>query len=310
MPDQVGGVLLVVAHERGDRVLVEALDLLGVRGQHAEQQPVGAAADLLAGRAAAGGLHAEHQLGLLQRAAHVGGVGVDGRRRRPAPGAPAGPPPCGRPPPRRAAARRRGRPRSARGRPGARRRSRRAGGPARARRGRRTCRRRPRTRSQPEAGGAAHDVARVEVVAREQLLEEGAAKVLLGLVAGLGHRDLGERGDRRDVQVLAGVGAALAEQQHGARAPGRRTRSAPRRSPRRAARACRRPAAWPRSARAAPTPRRARRAAARSPPPGRRRGWPRSPRRARARPRPERRPPSRGGRRAGTGGIRVLSSMP
>ncbi len=67
-----------------------------------------------------------------------------------------------------------------------------------------------------QARGAAHDVARVEVVAREQLLEEGAAKVLFGLVARFGDGDLGERGDGRDVEVLAGVGLALAEHQHGA----------------------------------------------------------------------------------------------
>ena len=59
------------------------------------------------------------------------------------------------------------------------------------------------------------DVARLEVVARPQLLQERAAQRLLGLVARLGHRDLGQRGDRGDVQVLAGVGGPRAEHQHG-----------------------------------------------------------------------------------------------
>ena len=63
---------------------------------------------------------------------------------------------------------------------------------------------------------AAHDVARVQVLPGQQLLEEGAAKVLLGLVAGLGHGDLGQGGHRGHVQVLARVRAAGAQQQHGA----------------------------------------------------------------------------------------------
>jgi hypothetical protein len=46
-PDEVRAVLVVVAHERGDGVLVEGADLLGMGGQHAEQQPVGARADVL-----------------------------------------------------------------------------------------------------------------------------------------------------------------------------------------------------------------------------------------------------------------------
>ena len=42
---------------------------------------------------------------------------------------------------------------------------------------------------------------------RQHLLEERAAQGLLGLVARLGHRHLGEGRDRRHVQVVAGVGA-------------------------------------------------------------------------------------------------------
>ena len=37
-PDEIGGVLLVVADDRGHRVLVEAPHLLGVARQHAEQE--------------------------------------------------------------------------------------------------------------------------------------------------------------------------------------------------------------------------------------------------------------------------------
>ena len=44
--DEVGPVLVVVADDRGDGVLVEAADLLGVRGEHAEQQPIGAGPDV------------------------------------------------------------------------------------------------------------------------------------------------------------------------------------------------------------------------------------------------------------------------
>ena len=74
----------------------------------------------------------------------------------------------------------------------------------------------PRARSQPEPPGAAHDVGGLEVVARAELVDERAAQVVLDLLARLGERDLGETGDRREVQVFGGVrgrGLATPEQQ-------------------------------------------------------------------------------------------------
>src|SRR5215208_1358750 len=78
--DQVGRVLVVVANDRGDGVLVEGADLLRMRGEHTEQQAVGPAADVLRDRTAAAvgaAQHVEHELGLLDRAAQLGGVGVE-----------------------------------------------------------------------------------------------------------------------------------------------------------------------------------------------------------------------------------------
>ena len=250
---QVGGVLLVVARQRRDRVLVEAADLLGVAGQHAEQQPVGAAADLVARGPSPGRCHAQHQLGLLERAAHVGGIGVvrgqadqglaaqavghlagrvhrAGQQRVDAPAPPAVAITCASAPGislEIAASSRAGcafagigaQPDSAL------------------------------AEVAPQPARPAHDVARVQVLPGQQLLEEGAAQVLLGLVAGLGHRDLGQRGHRGHVQVLAGVGPARRRASAPRPAPGRRRRSAPRPRPRPGGRACRRPCAWPRSAR-------------------------------------------------------------
>ena len=65
-----------------------------------------------------------------------------------------------------------------------------------------------------QAGRAAGHLVGFDLRATQQLLDERAAQGLLGLVPGLGHGDLGERGDRRHVQVIAGVGATGAEQQH------------------------------------------------------------------------------------------------
>ena len=203
MPTRSVRVLVVVADDRRDRVLVERPDLLGVRGEHAEQQPVGAGADVLGDRAA-GAVGAaqdvEHELGLLDRAAELGRVGVEGRdaddavalqalgeRRRAA--ALAAP----RRRRRQAAARRRGRPCAGRARPGTRRRSsprRGAAGPSSARRTARP--RRARGRSRAARRGARPRPGRV-VGARAQLLEERAAQVLLDLLARLGDRDLGQR---------------------------------------------------------------------------------------------------------------------
>ena len=59
-----------------------------------------------------------------------------------------------------------------------------------------------------EPPGTAHDLARVQVGPRAQVLQERAAQVLLDLVPGLLDGDLGERRDRRQVQVLRGLRAA------------------------------------------------------------------------------------------------------
>ena len=80
MPDEVGAVLVVVADDRRDGVLVERADLLGVRGEHAEQQPVGAGADVLGDRRVGLLEDVEDQLGLLDRARQLGGVGVEARQ--------------------------------------------------------------------------------------------------------------------------------------------------------------------------------------------------------------------------------------
>jgi hypothetical protein len=66
-----------------------------------------------------------------------------------------------------------------------------------------------------------HDLVRVELVGLgAQLLQEGAAQVLLDLLLGLLDRDLGERGHRRQVEELHRLrghgGRRLAEQHHGA----------------------------------------------------------------------------------------------
>ena len=68
----------------------------------------------------------------------------------------------------------------------------------------------------PHPPRAPQDVRGVQVVALEQLLEQRAAQRLLGLVAGVRHGDLRQCGHRRHVEVLAGVGPALAQHQHGA----------------------------------------------------------------------------------------------
>jgi hypothetical protein len=74
--------------------------------------------------------------------------------------------------------------------------------------------------AQPRA--AAHQLVGRKLAAGAQVLEKGAAQVLLDLVAGLLDGDLGQRGDRGEVQVLRrlarrrGAGARAVEQQHGA----------------------------------------------------------------------------------------------
>jgi hypothetical protein len=57
-----------------------------------------------------------------------------------------------------------------------------------------------------QAARAAHDLARLEVRAGAEVLQEGAAQVLLDLLLGLLDRDLGQRGHRGQVEVLRGVG--------------------------------------------------------------------------------------------------------
>ena len=63
---------------------------------------------------------------------------------------------------------------------------------------------------------AAHDLRRVHVRPRAQLLEERAAQVLLDLLARLLDGDLGQAGHRREVQELQRLVVRLAEQQHAA----------------------------------------------------------------------------------------------
>jgi hypothetical protein len=68
-------------------------------------------------------------------------------------------------------------------------------------------------------------VGRIEIRPRQQLLQERAAQGLLGLVLGLHDGHLGQRRDRRHVQVLAGVRVSRPEQQHRAElTPARRDR--------------------------------------------------------------------------------------
>ena len=68
---QVRGVLLVVAHQGRDRVLVEAAHLLGIRGERAEQQAVRAALERLGVRVAAHEPDVEHELRLLHGQAQL-----------------------------------------------------------------------------------------------------------------------------------------------------------------------------------------------------------------------------------------------
>ena len=70
-----------------------------------------------------------------------------------------------------------------------------------------------------QPAGAAHDLVRVEVLAGAQVLQEGAAQVLLDLLLGLLDGDLGQAGDRRQVEELRRVRGrrrVAAQQQHGA----------------------------------------------------------------------------------------------
>ncbi len=76
--DEIGAVLVVIAHGRCDRVLVERAHLLGVRREHPEQQAIRALIDVLGDRLAGHRQHVEHELGLLHRAAQLGRVGVEG----------------------------------------------------------------------------------------------------------------------------------------------------------------------------------------------------------------------------------------
>ena len=94
----------------------------------------------------------------------------------------------------------------------------------------------PRDRSQPSRPARRTISRGAEVRARADVLEERAAQVLLDLLARLLDRDLGQRGDRGDVEELGGVGRAACARRAaaGRRRPGpRRSRSAPRRRPRR-----------------------------------------------------------------------------
>ena len=214
MPDEVGAVLVVVADDRRDGVLVEGAHLLGVRGEHAEEQAVGAGADVLGDRRVGLAQDVEHELGLLDRAPELGRVGVEAREADRAVLAQA----LGQPA--RALERALGRVVAAHGgqqgvdapvhvlgqRAGvvlgdgghhvARAVGRELGaqhhGAAR--------------QVAAQAPCAPHDLARLEVGARAQVLEERAAQVLLDLLLGLLDRHLGERGDRREVQELARLG--------------------------------------------------------------------------------------------------------
>ena len=76
---EVGRVLVVVLDDRRHRVLVERAHLLGMGGEHAEQQPVRARADVLGDRDVGAAQDVEHELGLLDRAAQLGRVGVEAR---------------------------------------------------------------------------------------------------------------------------------------------------------------------------------------------------------------------------------------
>ena len=185
------------------------------------------------GRAAARGGDAQHQLGLLERPARLGRPAAVGRQ--PDLGVAAQP--------RRGPARRVGRPGQQRvdlvlhrlGQRAGDLRGQRRDQPARAapvRVGAQRHEASPQVAA--KAGGPPLHVGRVELGPRQQLLEERAAQRLLGLVPGLDDGDLGERRDRRHVQVLAGVRPPRAQQQHRARARARPTRSAPRPSRRRA----------------------------------------------------------------------------
>ena len=57
-----------------------------------------------------------------------------------------------------------------------------------------------------QACGAAHDLARLEVWPRAQVLQEGAAQVLLDLLLGLLDGDLGQARDRGEVQEVRRLG--------------------------------------------------------------------------------------------------------
>jgi hypothetical protein len=211
--DQVGRVLLVVADQRCHGVVEEAAHLLRVAGQHPEQQPVGALADLRPRGPAARRRHAQHQLGLLERPAGLGRPAAIRRQ----PDLRVAPQPC------------RGAPRGVR-RPGQQRvdlvlhnlreRAGQLGGDRRHQAARaaavgvRAERHEPARQVASQPGRAPLHVGRIEIRPRQQLLQERAAQGLLGLVPGLHHGHLGQGRDRGHVQVLAGVRASRAEQQH------------------------------------------------------------------------------------------------
>jgi hypothetical protein len=186
-----------------------------VAGEHAEEQAVGPLADLGPGRPAAGRCHAQHELGLLQGAARLRRPAAVGRH-----------PDLGVPPePRGGPARRVGRAGQERidlVLDRLRQRARQLGRQRRDQPPRPAAVRLRAERDEPgrevaaQAGGPALHVTGVEVGPGQELLEEGAAQGLLGLVAGLDDRDLRERGDGRHVEVLAGVGSPRPQQQHGA----------------------------------------------------------------------------------------------
>ena len=95
----------------------------------------------------------------------------------------------------------------------------------------------PRLRSQPSRAARRTSSSGASAGARAQVLEERAAQVLLDLVARLLDGDLGQRGDRREVQVLRGLArSARSRPRAAARSrPSRRPRRSGSRSPGRAA---------------------------------------------------------------------------
>ena len=194
MPDEVGAVLVVVADDRRDRVLVEGAHLLGMRGEHAEQQPVGAGADVLRRSAR----RTRRRTSSTSSASWIARASSPGRRRRSrGPTVPWRRRRCGQ------LARARRASRSGASSPPdgrqqrvdavlhvLRQRARVVAGDRRddvaravGASARRRARRRPRERSQPRRAGAPHDLARLEVGPRAQVLEERAAQVLLDLLA-------------------------------------------------------------------------------------------------------------------------------